>query len=109
MPDLALVLQVGDDLRLARQGPHEASAVRRGELLGRTNADVRLVDVRGRVVHQVHQQLHELVHDVLVFVVVGYFEGVVEENVGWRRNSYESIITSDQDVCRLKKMSKHTT
>lgn len=70
VPDLALVLEVGHDLGLAWQGPHQPPTVRSRELLGRTDADVGLVDVRGGVVHQVDQQPHELVHYVLVFVVV---------------------------------------
>lgn len=81
MPDLALVLEVSHDLCLAGQCPHQAASVWRRELLGRPDADVGLVDVCGGVIHQVDQHLHELVHHVLVLVLVGDFESVVEEDV----------------------------
>lgn len=83
--DLALVLEMSHDLGLAGQRPHEASSVGRRVLLGRPDPDVGLVDVGGGVVHQVDQQPDELVDYVLVLVLVGDLEGVVEEDVGCER------------------------
>ena len=40
VPDLVLVLQVADDRRLARQHPHQPTAVRRRVLVGRGDLHV---------------------------------------------------------------------
>ena len=82
MPDLTLVLQVCYHFGLARQSPHKASSIGCGVLLGWLHVDLRLMNEGRRLVDCGHQKLHKPVDHVLVVVVVAYFEGVVEENVG---------------------------
>ena len=90
VPDLALVLQVRYHFGLARQGPHKASSVRCGVLLGRLHVDLRLMHEGRRFVDCGHQKLHKPVDHVLVVVVVADFEGVVEKNVGCGQESGSS-------------------
>lgn len=85
MSDLALVLEMGNDLGLARERPHEAASIGRRVFLGRPDPDVGLMDVGGGVVHQVDQQSHELVDYVLVLIFIRDLEGVVKEDVSCGR------------------------
>ena len=81
--DFALVLQVCYHFGLARQGPHQASSIGCGVLLGRLHMDLRLMHEGRRLVDCGHQKFYKPVDHVLVVVVVADFEGVVEENMGY--------------------------
>ena len=81
MTDLGLILQMGDHFSFAGQRPDEASSVRRRNLLRWPDADLRLMDVRCRLIHDVDQQLDEPVGNDFVIVIVTQLECVVEEDV----------------------------
>ena len=79
--NLSLVLQMGDHLGLAGKRPNETASVRCRILLGRAESDVGLMDVRGRFIHDVHQQFDESVSDDIIVAVIAQLESVVEKNV----------------------------
>ena len=93
VPDEALVLEVDDHLGLAGEGVDEAAAVGGGDLLRRAETDGRLVDVGGGLVHAVDVGADELVDLHPVVADVRDLEGVVEEDVGWKR---KDTILDDQ-------------
>lgn len=105
VPDLALVLQVCYHFGLARQGPHKASSIWCGVLLGRLHVDHRLMHEGRRLIDCGYQKLHKPVDHVLVVVVIAYFEGVVEENVGCGRkkgSGYRLYWTDIRFLSRLE-------
>jgi len=81
VPDLGLVLKMGNHLCLSWQSPDESSSVGCRVLLGRTQPDGGLVDVSGRFVDGFHQHFYESVDLIVVLVLVTDFKSVVEENV----------------------------
>ena len=79
MPDLCLVLEVGDEQVAARQHPGQTTPIRRRDLEGRRDLHGTLVHGRGRLVHHRQQDLHELVR--LHFAVLVLLHRVVKEDV----------------------------
>lgn len=85
VPNLALVFQMGDHLRLTGQSPDQTAAVGGWILLGRSHVHPRLVHVRRSFVQRADQQFHESVNLWLIFVVIGQLECVVEEYMSWNK------------------------
>lgn len=81
MTNFTLILQMSDHFGFAGQRPDKTSTVRRRIFLGWSDADLRLMDVRRRLIHDVDQQLDETVSHHFVVVVVTQLESVVEEDV----------------------------
>jgi len=81
VPDFSFVLEMGDHLGLAGQGPHEPPPIRCRVLLGWFHVDLRLVHKGCRLVNGGHQQLHEPVHHIFILILVADLESVVEEYV----------------------------
>ena len=81
--NLSLVLQMGNHFRLSRQSPHETTSIRCWILLGRANSDIRLMNVRRRLVHDVHEHFDESIGHHFFIVVTRKFKSVVKKDVGF--------------------------
>jgi len=71
-----------DELGFSRKGPDQATSIRGGVLLGRTQPDRGLVNLGGSLVHGGDQQFNKPIALNVVIAVVRDLEGVVEEDVG---------------------------
>lgn len=79
--DFALVLQMGDHLRLSGKSPNQSSAIRSRILLGCSHMHPRFMHIRCSLVQRTDQEFHEPVYLRLVFIVIRQLECVVEEYV----------------------------
>lgn len=83
MTDLAFVFQMSNHLCFAGQRPHKPAAVRGHVFLGSPHVHTGLMNIRGRLVQRINQQLNKPIHLRLIVIVIGQFECVIEEYVGW--------------------------
>lgn len=87
VPNLGLVFEVSNHLRLSWQSPDKPSSVRCRILLGWTQSDGGFMYVSGRFVDGFDQQFHESVDLVFIVIVVTDFKSVIEEDMSWNKNS----------------------
>lgn len=94
MSNTILVLEMGNQFCLSRQGPNQTTSVRRWILLRWPQPDVGLMYLRGCFVNRIDQDFDEPIALNIIIAVIGNFESVIEENVRWnqiRRNIYNNF------------------
>lgn len=90
MPNTVLVLEMGNELGLARQCPNQTSSVRRRVLLRWSQPDGGLMDFGSRLINRINQELHKPIALNIVITMIGNFESVIEENVSCAKKGTES-------------------